>query len=159
MSKRDYQKEFGVSSDIYWNRNSYSVDIHEFSTFHNPVVYRFILAQGYYFDDRKERVYFTPKIDEVSAYQHMSSNVIRLCCFLAVICGVSLRNIALIFNILFQIPVTKSTIKRRIDDIGDNIPSEEDILKQLTEQKKPSECHIDGYYPLGTDRWRNGDKG
>lgn len=152
MRKRDYQREFGIISDICWSKNTYHVDIHEFSTFHNPIVYRFILAQGYYSDDQGNRTYFTPEISEVSTHQHMSKNIIRLSCFLAVICGVSLRNIATIFRVLFQIPVTKSTIKRWIDEIGGNLPSEEDILKNLTEQKKPSQCHIDGYYPLGTKR-------
>lgn len=152
MRKRDYQKEFGTASNIYWNKNSYNIDIHEFSTFHSPIIYRFVLAQGYYFDDQNNRLYFTPKIAEVSTHRHMSRSVIRLCCFLAVICGVSLRNIALIFRVLFQIPVTKSTIKRWIDEIGDNLPSEEDILKKLIDLKKPSQCHIDAYYPLGTNR-------
>lgn len=152
MRKRDYQKQFGATSEIYWSENSYQVDVHEFSTFHNPVIYRFVLAQGYYFDDRNSRIYFTPEIAEVSTHQHMSRNIIRLSCFLAVICGVSLRNIAVIFSVLFCIPVTKSTIKRWIDEIGKNLPSEEDILKNLTERREPTQCHIDGYYPLGTNR-------
>ena len=73
-------------------------------------------------------------------------------CFLTVICGISLRNVATIFKVLFCIPVTKSTIKRWIDEIGNNLPSEEEILKELKKLKKPSQCHIDGYYPLGTNR-------
>jgi len=151
MRKRDYRKEFGISSEIFW-KESYKVDVHEFSTFHSPIIYRFISAQGYYFDEQGERKFFTPQIAEVSTQQHMSRNVIRVCCFLAVICGVSLRNIAAIFKYLFCIPVTKSTIKRWIDEIGGNLPSEEELLKKLTEQKKPAQCHIDGYYPLGTDK-------
>ncbi|MDM8525675.1 transposase [Desulfococcaceae bacterium HSG8] len=82
----------------------------------------------------------------------MSRNVIRVACFPAVICGVSLRNIAAVFTYLFGIPVTKSTIKRWIDDIGENLPSEEEILKKLTDLKKASRCHTDACYPLGTDR-------
>lgn len=152
MRKRDYQKKLGASSKFYWPKKSYTVDVHEFTTFHSPVLYRFILAQGYYFDDQGKRIDFTPKIAEVSAYQHMSKSVIRLSCFLAVICGVSLRNISTIFRCLFQIPATKSTIKRWIDEVGDHLLSEEEILQQLTDLKTPAECHIDAYYPLGTDR-------
>ncbi len=150
MRKRDYQKEEGISSEIHWPEKTYNVDVHEFSTFHNPIVYRFISAQGWYYDDQRNRVWFTPKISEISAQQHVTENVIRLACFLAVICGVTLRNISAIFTVLFQIPVSKSAVRRWIDEIGSSLPSEEEILKQLIELKKPCQCHIDGYYPMGT---------
>lgn len=150
LRKRDYRKIFDTKSDIFWPDKSYSIDVYEFSTFHNPIVYRFVLAQGYYFDDQNNRIYFTPKISEVSTQHHMSKNIIRLSCFLSVICGVTLRNIALIFSVLFHIPITKSSIKRWIDEIGNNL-SEEDILRQLIAIKNPTQCHIDGYYPMGTD--------
>lgn len=51
---------------------------------------------------------------------------------------------------LFRIPVSKSSVKRWIDTIGSSFPSEEEILKQLLELKT-NQCHIDGYYPMGTD--------
>lgn len=150
MRKRDYQKEEGISSEIHWPEKTYNADVHEFSTFHNPIVYRFISAQGWYYDDQRNRVWFTPKISEISAQQHVTKNVIRLACFLAVICGVTLRNISTIFTVLFQIPVSKSAVKRWVDEIGSSLPSEEEILKQLVELKNPGQCHIDGYYPMGT---------
>jgi len=150
MRKRDYQKEFGTT--ISWSRKTYRVDVHEFSTFHSPILYRFIVARGYYFDEKRRRIDFTPKIAEVSTHQHMSKSVIRLSCFLAVICGVSLRNIATIFRFLFEIPATKSTIKRWIDEVGEHLPCEEEILKKLKDVKKPTQCHIDAYYPMGTNR-------
>ena len=93
MRKRCWQKEFGINTEIYRPENIYTVDVHEFSTFHSPIMYRFILAQGYYFDSGGKRIWFTPKISGVSAHHHMSSNAIRLSCFPAVICGVTLRNI------------------------------------------------------------------
>jgi hypothetical protein len=81
----------------------------------------------------------------------MSHSIIRLACYLAVVCGVSLRHIALIFAVLFLIPITKSSIKRWIDDIGSNLPSQEKMLQQLLAITPATECHIDGYYPRGTD--------
>ena len=56
--------------------------------------YRFILAQGHYRDSQHQRLYFTPDIKGVSTAQHMSHSIIRLACYLAVVCGVSLRHIA-----------------------------------------------------------------
>jgi hypothetical protein len=81
----------------------------------------------------------------------MSHSVIRLSCYLAVVCGVSLRHVAVLFAALFLIPITKSSIKRWMDDIGSNLPTPEEMLRQLLALAPATECHIDGYYPLGTD--------
>ena len=112
LRQLDFQRELGTTSTICWRKDVYHVDIHELSTFHNPIKYRFIVAQGSYRNAQNQRVYFTPDIKGVSTSQHMSHSVIRLACYLAVVCGVSLRHIALLFSALFLIPITKSSIKR-----------------------------------------------
>src|SRR6266536_6098912 len=81
----------------------------------------------------------------------MSHSVIRLSCYLAVVCGVSLRHVAVLFAARFWSPMTKSSIKRWIDDIGSHLPTPEEMLQQLLALTPATECHIDGYYPLGTD--------
>jgi len=48
-------------------------------------------------------------------------------------------------------PLTKASIKRWIDDIGSNVPTPEERLRQLLALAPATECHSDGYYPLGTD--------
>jgi hypothetical protein len=131
LRQLDFQQELGTTSEISWRQDAYHVDIHELSTFHNPIQYRFVVAQGYYLDDQHQRVYFTPTLKEVSTSQHMSHSIIRLACYLAVVCGVSLRHIALIFSSLFLIPITKSSVKRWIDDIGSHLPTQEETLQQL----------------------------
>ena len=151
LRQHDFHQELGATATLYWRKDAYHVDIHELSTFHNPIKYRFILAQGYYLDNQNQRMYFTPAIKGVSTAQHMSHSIIRLACYLAVVCGVSLRHIALLFSSLFLIPITKSSIKRWIDDIGSNLPSQEEMLQQLLALTPATECHIDGYYPRGTD--------
>jgi hypothetical protein len=151
LRQRDVHHELEAPSTLSWRKEAYHVDVHELSTFHNPIKYRFILAQGYYLDDQNQRRDFTPEIKGVSTAQHMSHSSIRLACYLAVVCGVSLRHIALIFAALFLIPITKSSIKRWIDDIGSNLPCQEKMLQQLLASTPATECHIDGFYPRGTD--------
>jgi len=151
LRKLDFQRELGTPSTICWRKAPYYVDIHELSTFHNPIKYRFMVAQGSYLNAQHQRVYFTPDIQGVSTAQHMSHSVIRLACYLAVVCGVSLRHIALLFSVLFLIPISKSSMKRWIDDIGMHLPTPEEMLRQLLALAPVTECHIDGYYPLGTD--------
>ena len=151
LRKHDFHPELGTKATLSWRKASYHVDVHELSTFHNPIMYRFIVAQGSYLDGQHQRRYFTPEIKGVSTSQHMSHSAIRLACYLAVVCGVSRRHIALLFSALFLIPITKSSIKRWIDDIGSNLPTPEQMLRQLLALAPATECHIDGYYPLGTD--------
>src|SRR5262249_1474967 len=43
------------------------------------------------------------------------------------------------------------SIKRWIDDIGVHLPPPEEMLRQLLALAPATACHIDGYYPLGTD--------
>src|SRR6266436_381433 len=152
LRKLDFQRALETPSPICWRKEPYAVEIHELSTFHNPIKYRFIVAQGSYLNDQHQRVYFTPDIQGVSTSQHMSHSVIRLACYLAVVCGVSLRHIALLLAVLFLIPITKSSIKRWIDDIGAHLPTPEEMLQQLLALTPATECHIDGYYPMGTDQ-------
>jgi hypothetical protein len=151
LRKLDFQQTLETTSTICWRKEPYAVEIHELSTFHNPIKYRFIVAQGSYLNAQNQRVYFTPAIKGVSTSQHMSHSVIRLSCYLAVVCGVSLRHVAVLFAALFLIPITKSSIKRWIDDIGSNLPAPEEMLRQLLALAPATECHMDGYYPLGTD--------
>src|SRR3989475_3589131 len=151
LRQHDFHDELGTQAEICWRKESYHVDVHELSTFHNPMTYRCIVAQGSYMNDHDQRIYFTPTIKGVSTSQHMSHSVIRLACSLAVVCGVSLRHIALLFSALFLIPITKSSIKRWMDDIGSHLPTPEEMLRHLLALTPVTECHIDGYYPLGTD--------
>ena len=151
LRKLDWQGALGTTAPICWRQEPYHIDVHELSTFHNPLKYRFSVAQGYYLNDQHQRVYFTPEIKGVSTAQHMSHSIIRLACYLAVVCEVSLRHIALLFSCLFLIPITKSSIKRWIDDIGSHLPTPEEMLRQLLALTPATECHLDGYYPLGTD--------
>jgi hypothetical protein len=153
LRKLDFQRALETTATICWRKAPSHVDIHELSTFHNPIAYRFIVAQGSSMNDQHQRVYFTPEIKGVSTSQPMSHSVIRLACYLAVVCGVSLRHIALLFSVLFLMPITKSSIKRWIDDIGVHLPTPEEILRHLLALTPTTECHIDGDYPRGTDHW------
>ena len=62
LRKLDFQRELGTPSTICGRKAPYYVDIHELSTFHNPIKYRFMVAQGSYLNAQHQRVYFTPDI-------------------------------------------------------------------------------------------------
>src|SRR4030095_1812094 len=71
LRQRDVHHELGGPSTLSWRKEAYDVDIHELSTSHNPMKYRFILTQGYYLDAQNQRIYVTPAIKGVSTAQHM----------------------------------------------------------------------------------------
>src|SRR6266446_7714375 len=112
LRKHDFQQELGTKATLYWRKESYHVDVHELSTFHNPIKYRFIVAQGSYLNDQNQRVYFTPTINGVSTAQHMSHSVIRLACYLAVVCGVSFIHLDLLSSVLFLTLITNAPLPR-----------------------------------------------
>lgn len=99
---------------------------------------------------QNQRRSVTPELKGGSTSPHMSKSVIRLACSRAVGCGVSRRHIALLFSALFLIPITKSSMKRWVDDIGSNLPTPEKMLQHLLALAPATACPIDGYDPLGT---------
>src|SRR5215813_12580417 len=89
LRKLALRDALGTTAPIWWRQEPYYVDMHELSTFYNPIKYRLIVAQGYDLNDQHQRVYFTPAIQGVSTAQPMSHSMIRLACSLAVVGGVS----------------------------------------------------------------------
>jgi Transposase len=83
----------------------------------------------------------------------MSHSIIRLACSLAVVCGVSLRPMALSFSSLFLLPITQSALQRGMDDLGSHVPRQEEMLQPLRALTPATACQIDGYDPRGTAHW------
>ena len=151
LRQRDLHHEFGAPSTLFWRKEADHVDVHALSTCHHPLKYRFILTQGSYLDGQNQRMYFTPALQGVSTAQHMSHSTLRLAGSLAVVCGVSLRPMALLLSALCLMPTTKASSKRWLDAIGSHLPTPEDRLRHLLALTPVTECHRDGYYPVGTD--------
>ena len=154
----DCQGALGTTATICWRQEPYHVEMRARSTCHHPITYRFIVAQGSSLNDQHQRVYFTPEIKGVSTSQPLRHSVIRLACSLAVVCGVSLRHIALLFSALCLMPMTKASIKRWRDDMGTPLPTPDEMLRPLLALTPATECPMDGSDPLGTDHWVMGVK-
>src|SRR2546421_1202348 len=46
LRQHDFPSAFGTQATIWWRTEPYHVDVPELSTFHHPIAYRFIVAQG-----------------------------------------------------------------------------------------------------------------
>ena len=66
LRQHDFHQELGTQARLCWRKASYHVDVHELSPFHNPMTYRFIVAQGSSLNDQHQRMYFTPDIKAIS---------------------------------------------------------------------------------------------
>lgn len=118
LRKLDFQRALGTPSPICGRKEPYHVDLHELSTFHHPMLYRFIVAQGSSLAGKNQRRNFPPESKGVSTSQPMSHSILRLACSLAGGCGGSLRHLALLFSVLFLRPMSKAAMQRWIEDIG-----------------------------------------
>jgi hypothetical protein len=58
---------------------------------------------------------------------------------------------ALLCSALFLMPRTPSSLQRWIDAIGAHLPTPEELLQHLLALTPATACHLDGYYPRGTD--------
>ena len=47
----DFQRALETTSTICWRKEPSSVEMHELSTFHHPITYRCIVAQGSYLNE------------------------------------------------------------------------------------------------------------
>ena len=42
LRRHNFPQELGTQATLCWRQEAYQVDVHELSTFHNPILYRFI---------------------------------------------------------------------------------------------------------------------
>jgi hypothetical protein len=151
--KRDYHKIFKLKRGvkIRWI-NERTFDVQELSGFAWPIIYRVTTADGYYTGEQGQRVYFTPELDGLSTQRKVSDVVLRLGVFLCIIVGLGARQASWLMQVLFQVTISKSAIDRWVDEVGDSLPSEEEMIKLLHKAKPITQGHFDELFPLGTER-------
>ena len=149
--KRDYKKVVGVprGEPIEWI-NERTFEVQELSSFAWPIVYRITTADGYYRREG-ERIYFTPQIEGLCSQKKVSDVVIRLAVFLSIIAGLGYRKGSWLMEVLFGVVVSKSALARWVEDIAEQLPSADEIVKLLKGLKEITEGHLDEIYPLGTE--------
>lgn len=148
--KRDYHKLFNLKRrvKIDWI-NQRTFEVQELSGFAWPIIYRITTADGYYRNEQGQRVYFTPEIAGLSTQRKISDVVLRLGVFLCVMAGLGSRQASWLMRVLFQVTVSKSAVDRWIDEVADALPSEDEMVKLLHQQKPITQGHLDEIFPLG----------
>lgn len=149
--KRDYHKLFQLKRgvQIRWI-NERNFDVQELSGFAWPIIYRVTTADGYYLNEQGQRVYFTPEVAGLSPQRKVSDVVLRLGVFLCIIAGLGARQASWLMQVLFQVTVSKSALDRWVDEVGASLPSEDELIKLLHQEKPITQGHFDELFPLGT---------
>jgi len=149
--RHNVHQELGTPATLWWRKDSSHVEVHALSTFHHPMLDRCIFAQGASLKDQKQRIDCTPALQGVSTAQPMRHSVLRLSGSLAVVCGGSLRPVAVLCAALFLLPMTKSSSKRWLAASGSHVPTPEERRRQLLALAPATAGHSDGSDPWGTD--------
>ena len=149
--QRDYHKIFKLKRGvkIRWI-NERTFDVQELSGFAWPIIYRITTADGYYLNEQGQRLYFTPQVAGLSTQRKVSDVVLRLGVFLCIIVGLGARQASWLMHVLFQVTVSKSAIDRWVDEVGDSLPSEDEMVKLLHQEKPITQGHFDELFALGT---------
>jgi hypothetical protein len=113
-------------------------------------VYRIITADGYYISTPGQRINFTPQVQGLCTKRKVSDVALRLGVFLCIIAGLGARKASWLLNVLFQLTVSKSALDRWVEEVADALPSEDQMVKLLHQQKPITQGHFDELFPRGT---------
>jgi hypothetical protein len=114
-----------------------------------PIVYRITTADAYY-EDKGKRVYFTPEIKGLSCYRKVSDVVLRLGVWLSIIAGLGSRKASWMLAVLFGVQASKSSIDRWIGEVAEDLPSPEEMVRLLNQDKEITEGHFDELFVRGS---------
>lgn len=142
----------GTKTRLHWGRDN-SYEVQELSAMLWPIRYQVLVREGYYLDKDGERVHFTTEAKGLDARRGVSQVLLRAAVLLVVIAGVGVRKAAWLLGQLFHVELSKSTLQRWIGEVADSLPSADEMVRRLNEDKPITEMHLDEYRPLGSNRW------
>ena len=117
-----------------------------------PIRYRVRTREGYYIGSDGERVHFTTRADGLDARRGASLVLMRAAVLLIVIGGMGYRRAAWLLKELFLVELSKSTLCRWVEEIAASLPSGDEMIRALNEQRPITEAHFDEIFPRGTNR-------
>ncbi len=150
--QRDYHKLFQLKRNVRINwSNERTFEVQELSAFSWPLVYRITTADGYYLSAPGQRVNFTPQLQGLCTKRKVSDVALRLGVFLCIIAGLGSRKASWLMSVLFQLSVSKSALDRWVTEVAEALPSEDEMIKLLHQQKPITAGHFDELFPVGTE--------
>ena len=141
----------GRKNKLHWSRE-HCFEVQELSGLAWPIRYRVLTLEGYYVDREGIRVHFTTRANGIDSHRRVSEVLMRAAVLLVVIAGVGYRRASWLLEHLFQVEVSKSALQRWVEEIADQLPSGDEIIRRLNEKKPITEAHFDEIFPKGRDQ-------
>jgi hypothetical protein len=112
-----------------------------------PIRYRVLTRDGYYLNKEGERVHFTTGANGVDSRRGVSEVLMPAAVLLVVIAGVGYRRAAWLLQHLFHVQTSKSALPRWVEEMADQLPSADEIIRLPNEQQPITEAHFDEIFP------------
>ena len=149
---QNHHHRLGVSTHtkLYWG-DEYEYEVQELSGFFWPIRYVVQARWGYYLDGEGQRVHFTTQATGIDSRRKVSAVLMRAAVLLVVIAGAGYRKTSWLLEQLFQVVVSKSSLQRWVDEVADQLPDSDAIIRRLNAKQAIHEAHLDEWFPKGTD--------
>jgi hypothetical protein len=139
----------GRGVKLHWSKEARTYEAQELSSFPWPIRYRVTTADAWYLGPDGARVHYSPPILGLDAHAGVSEAVKRAAILLTVIGAIGYRRVAWLLQELFRVCTSKSSLARWVKDVAEQLPSKEDMVQILNEQKPITEAHFDEIFPRG----------
>lgn len=141
----------GTKIPLHWGQE-HGFEAQELSGLAWPIRYRVRTRDGYYLDPQGQRVHFTTWANGLDSRRGVSEATMRAAVLVVVIAGVGYRRAAWLLKHLFQVETSKSALQRWVEEVAQQLPSAEEMIRRLNEQQPITEAHFDEIFPRGTDQ-------
>ena len=151
LRRQDHQKILGMGSrpKLHWSKETRTFEAQELSAFPWPIRYHVTTADAWYHDGESDRVHYSPSLLGLDSYAKVSDAVKRAGVLLVVIGAIGYRRVTWLLKELFQVDTTKSSLARWVKDVAAQLPSKEEIVARLNEERPITEAHFDEIFPKG----------
>jgi hypothetical protein len=149
--RQDHRSILGLTrrTKLHWSKEPRQYEAQEISSFPWPIRYRVTTTDAWYADDAGNRVHYSPPIAGLDPCARVSDAVKRAAVLLTVIAAVGYRRVAWLLQELFRVSTSKSTLARWIKEVAHDLPSEDEIVQMLDDDKPITEGHFDEIFPRG----------
>ena len=134
---------------LHWSKETREYEAQELSSFPWPMRYHVTTADAWYLDQEGNRVHYSPPILGLDPFAKVSDAVKRAAVLLTVIGAIGYRRVAWLLQELFRVSTSKSALARWVKDVASQLPSKEEIVQLLNEDKPIAEGHFDEIFPRG----------
>lgn len=151
LRRQNHREILGVGKQtkLHWSNETRSFEAQELSSFPWPIRYHVTTSDAWYTDAEGKRAHYSPRILGLDTNAKVSDAVKRTAVLLVVIGAIGYRRAAWLLQELFRISTSKSSLARWVKEVASQLPSKEEMVQLLNQDKPITEAHFDEIFPRG----------